>query len=102
MCLYSIGTIHYDKAFKENAFKLSYERSNQGVFAKELGISKSQLSKWRKEREEYGKSSFSGRGIERLTDQARTINELEKELRTSRLELDILKKAIAVFSKIDK
>ena len=102
MCLYSIGTIHYDKAFKENAFKLSYERSNQGVLVKELGISKSQLSKWRKEREEYGKSSFSGRGIERLTDQARTINELEKELRTSRLELDILKKAIAVFSKIDK
>ena len=97
-----MGIRHYDKAFKENAVKLSYERSNQGVLAKELGISKSQLSKWRKESEEYGKSSFSGRGVERLTDQERTIKELEKELRTSRLELDILKKAIAVFSKIDK
>ena len=93
-----MGTRHYDKAFKENAVKLSYERSNQGVLAKELGISKSQLSKWRKESEEYGKSSFSGRGVERLTDQERTI----KELRTSRLDLDLLKKAIAVFSKIDK
>ena len=93
-----MGIRHYDKAFKENAVKLSYERSNQGVLAKELGISKSQLSKWRKESEEYGKSSFSGRGVERLTDQERTI----KELRTSRLDLDLLKKAIAVFSKIDK
>ena len=35
-----MGTRHYDKAFKENAVKLSYERSNQGVLAKELGIEK--------------------------------------------------------------
>jgi len=97
-----MGTRHYDKAFKDNAVKLSYERSNHSTLAKELGVSKSQLSKWRKEYEEYGKSSFSGRGVERLTDQDRIIKALEKELCTSRLELDILKKAIAVFSKIDK
>ena len=97
-----MGTRHYDKAFKENTVKLSYERSNQGVLAKKLDISKSQLSKWRKESEEYGKSSFSDHGIERLTDQDRHIKELEKELRTSRLELDMLKIAMAIFSKIDK
>ena len=96
-----MGTKHYDKAFKENAVKLSYSRSSLSLLAKELGVSTSQLSKWRKAYEEYGKSSFPGRGVERLTDEGRKIKELEKDLRNSKLELEILKKAIAVFSKID-
>ena len=97
-----MGKNHYDKAFKENAVQLSYERSSLSLLSKELGVSKSQLSKWRKDYEEYGKSSFSCRGVERLTDEGRIIKRLEKELLTSKLELDILKKALAVFSKIDK
>lgn len=96
-----MGIKHYDKSFKENAVKLSYQRASVSSLSKELGISKSQLSKWRKDYEEYGKCSFPGRGVERLSDQDRVILTLEKELKTSKLELEILKKAIAVFSKID-
>lgn len=56
-----------DKAFKENAVKLSHQRKNQSELAKELGISRTLLSKWRKESDEYGSASFPGRGVERLT-----------------------------------
>ncbi len=35
-----MGRKHYDKAFKENAVKLSKQRKNQAELAKELGISR--------------------------------------------------------------
>ena len=92
----------FSKAFKENAVKLSYERSSIKELAKELGILPNLLSKWRKEQSEYGSASFQGRGVERLTDEQRRIKELEKSLKNKELELEILKKAIAVFSKIDE
>ena len=44
-----MGTKHYDKAFKGNAFNLSYKRSSLSTLSRELGVSISQLSKWRKE-----------------------------------------------------
>lgn len=97
-----MGIKHYDKSFKEQAVKLSYERGSCSALARELGVSSSQLSKWRKEYAQYSTASFQGRGVERLTDDQRAYKELEKELKNSRLELEILKKAIAVFSKIDK
>ena len=62
----------------------------------------SQLSKWRKEYQEFGSASFQGKGIERLTDEQRRIKDKEKALKNSELELEILKKAIAIFSKRDK
>ena len=59
-------TKHYDKAFKEQAVKLSNQRGNINSVARELGISGSQLSKWRIEYEKFGGNSFHGRGNERL------------------------------------
>ena len=97
-----MGTKHYDKSFKENAVKLSYQRSSLSALSRELGVSVSQLSKWRKEYLEFGTASFQGKGVERLTDEQYRIKQLEKALKNSELELEILKKAIAVFSKIDK
>lgn len=92
----------YDKSFKERAVKLSYERSSALQAAKELGISDSSLGKWRKDFETYGKNSFPGHGNERLTDEQRRIKELERELKDRELDLEILKKAIAFFSRTDK
>ena len=96
-----MGRKHYDKAFKENAVKLSKQRKNQAELAKELGISRTILLKWRKEFEEFGSASFPGRGNERLTEEGRKVKELEKALKERELELEILKKAIAIFSKTD-
>lgn len=97
-----MGQNKFTKQFKENAVKLSYERSGLRDLSKELGVSVSQLSKWRKEYQEYGTASFQGRGVERLTEDQRKIKDLEKSLKDKELELEILKKAIAIFSKTDK
>ena len=94
-----MGRRVFDKAFKENAVKLSRQRKNQLDLAKELGITRFLLNKWIKESEEYGAISFPGHGIERLTEEQRKIKNLEKSLKEKELELEILKKAIAIFSK---
>ena len=62
-----MGNKHYDKAFKERAVELSKKRGNINGVARELGISGSQRSKWRRAYEQYGKNSFPGHGIEQLT-----------------------------------
>ena len=51
----------YEKTFKEKAVQLSYERTNITELAIELGITASQLYKWRKEFEEFGEGSFPGK-----------------------------------------
>ena len=89
----------YDKAFKEKAVQLSYDRSNISEFARELGITAPQLYKWRKEFEEFGEGSFPGKGKLKLTPDQEKIHELEKRLKDTELERDILKKAIGIFSK---
>ncbi len=58
-----MGRKVFDKAFKENAVKLSRQRKNQSELAKELGISRFLLNKWIKESDEYGVVSFPGRGV---------------------------------------
>lgn len=92
----------YDRAFKERAVKLSYERSSITELASELGVHPDRIYSWRNEFSKYGDVSFPGHGVERLSDEGRRVKDLEKKLKTTELELEILKKAIAVFSKIDK
>lgn len=92
----------YDRTFKEQAVKLSYERESVKALAAELGVSSERLYKWRAEYGEHGEASFQGHGVERLSDEGKRVKELEKKLRNTEMELEILKKAIAVFSKIDR
>lgn len=44
----------YDREFKENAVKLSYERSNLSLFARELGVTTKQLYSWRSQYKQKG------------------------------------------------
>ena len=89
----------YDKAFKEKAVQLSYDRTNISELARELGITAPQLYKWRKEFEEFGEGSFPGKGNLKQTPEQAKIHKLEKKLKDAELERDILKKAIGIFSK---
>ena len=52
----------YDRAFKEKAIQLSYERTNISELARELGVTAPQLYKWIKEYEEFGQVSSLGNG----------------------------------------
>jgi len=92
----------YDRVFKERAVELIKNRKNLSELARELGISAAQLYKWRKESVEFGSGSFPGNGNLKQTPEQERINSLEKKLKDSEQELEILKKAIGIFSKSDQ
>ena len=92
----------YNRVFKERAVELSEERKNLSELARELGISPSQLYKWRKEAKEFGAGSFPGNGNLKQTPEQERILALENKLKDAELERDILKKAIGFFSKSDR
>lgn len=88
----------YSAEFKQKAVELTYVRGSIVDVCQELDISRSVLSRWRKESKDYGENGFPGKGNPKLTDSQREIIELRKKLRDAELERDILKKAIAIFS----
>ena len=90
---------HYDKAFKENAVKLSLERKNVSELAQELGIEPFMLYRWRKEVQNNGPLSYPGSGVQALSEDARRVSELEKRLFDAETERDILNKALGIISK---
>ena len=67
--------------------------------ADKLGISKDLLYKWRHELQLREGLAFPGHGRQALTEQERRIKELEKKLKDAEMERDILKKAMAIFSR---
>ena len=91
---------YYSKEFKENAVKLSYERTNIKELADELGVDVQRIYKWRKG---IGNKSTSRVSSGATTDSgsATEIKRLKKELKDAQLELAILKKAVHIFSKSD-
>ncbi|MBP3942284.1 transposase [Sphingobacteriaceae bacterium WQ 2009] len=91
----------YDRVFKDRAVELIKHRENLSELGRELGISAAQLYKWRKESAEFGSISFLGNGNLKQTPEQERINSLEKKLKESELELEILKKVIGIFSKSD-
>jgi transposase len=70
----------YDRAFKEKAVQLSYERHNISELARELGIT-ALSCKWRKRNEEFGQGSFPGNGKLKQTPEQERIAELERKLK---------------------
>lgn len=83
----------YNRIFKENAVKLSYEKKNLKKFADELEILPCLLTKWRNEYEKFGEGSFQGSGNVRVHPENRFSFELEKKHKKSELRFEILKKA---------
>jgi transposase len=93
----------YDLDFKRNAVQLADEPGRTVTeVAENLGIGKDILYRWRKEQRTNGKLAFPGKGREALTDQQKRIRELEKQLRDAKMERDILKKAMAIFTRTPK
>lgn len=88
----------YDQEFKFNAVKLYEERGKKlGEVANSLGIPKSTLCTWVNQYSKEGSKSFRGSGIVRSSNEE--LYRLKKELADVKLERDILKKAVAIFSK---
>ena len=94
---------NYDSDFKRNAVKLTEEsgRTISGV-AENLGVNKDLLYRWRREIHAKDEIAFPGNGREGLTSQQQKIRDLEKKLRDVEMEREILKKAMAIFSRAPK
>ena len=94
----------YDQDFKRNAVLLCAEPGRTVIeVAQNLGVNKDILYRWRREyHRANGQYVFPGNGIEALTPEQKRIRELEKELRDTQMERDILKKAMAIFSRTSK
>ncbi|MEN6568974.1 MAG: transposase, partial [Rikenellaceae bacterium] len=88
--------MHYDRKFKENAVKLSYQRDNLNDLARELGIRTELVYRWRRELKEYGTGSFSGHGVPNLTPEMKELSDLKKQIQRIETENDILKKALSI------
>lgn len=88
----------YDREFKINAAKL-YLESGKTVeeIGRNLGVLKTTLYGWIKEFKEHGENSFSGSG--NLKPCNEELYRLKKQLADVTMERDILKKAVAIFSK---
>jgi transposase len=83
----------YDDAFKRNAVKLVESGTTAAQVARDLGIPVNQLYMWcsryRKTPSKHGNAS----------ENQDEVKKLQKELTRTRMELDILKKAITIFSR---
>ena len=88
----------FEKEFKIEAVKLVTERGMKVTeVSRDLGISKELLYRWKNDYEKNGNYSFPGEG--KLKPEDEDLRKLRRELANVKEERDILKKAIAIFSK---
>jgi transposase len=91
----------YDRQFKEEAVKLVTEGGRQVTeVARSLGIHENQLHAWKRKYKEDPAGSFPGKG--HLKPQDEELRRLQKENANLREDREILKKALAIFSKHPK
>jgi len=91
----------FDREFKLKAVELSYTRENIKELAHELNIRPELIYRWRSEFAVLEGASFPGNGNKKMTEEESEIARLKRELADVRMERDILKKAIGIFSKSD-
>jgi transposase len=90
---------HFDQQFKVDAVRLVNESGRPiAEIATELGVNRNQLDRWKRQlSKKPALIAFPGNG--NLSADKRELDELRKELARTKEERDILKKAMAVFSR---
>lgn len=78
---------------------MSNERLDVINVAKELNVSYDNLKRWKKE---YKLGRFDAYETKNKTPEQEEIVRLKKELYDTKMERDILKKAVSIFSKNDR
>lgn len=88
----------FTKEFKLEAVQLVQKSGKSQVqVARDLGIADSTLHHWCKEFAEQGSTAFPGSGHQTVPEEE--VRRLKRELEVTRQERDILKKALAIFSR---
>ena len=90
----------YQEQQRERAINLLQEGKSVSDISKSLGISVNTLCTWRRRYQLHGDKAFQGPGI-RLpkNEQQEELRRLKKENADLKMERDILKKALSIFSK---
>jgi transposase len=92
------GRKTYDKEFKLSAVKMIVEGGmSVRRVSRDLGINENSLHNWKKAYLEDKQNAFPGKG--RMKPEEEELRKLKKELKTVKMERDILKKAIGFFTK---
>ena len=87
----------YTKEFKNEAVRLIVEEGRRvSELARELGVGDNSLSKWVKKSKEGKIEPFPGKG--RLSPEDEELRRLRRENKRLRMEHEILKKAVTLFS----
>jgi transposase len=87
----------YTKEYKVEAVRLIVEEGRPlSEVARELGTAQSLLHRWKKKSEEGKIDPFPGQG--RLSPEDEELRRLRRENKRLRMEHEILKKAVAIFS----
>jgi transposase len=86
----------YSLDFKLKALELLNQRGDLSLVANELNISPETLKNWHKGR------NLNEETVKAKTQEDEELARLRKELHETRLERDILKKAVGIFSKSDR
>lgn len=95
--------IKYSKEFKLGALSLLKEGKSIAQVSESLGIRRETLSDWKKQFQSYGDGAFVGAGTPLpKNEHQEELRRLKKENAELRLERDILKKAVSIFSKSDR
>ena len=89
----------HSKEFKLEALKLA-ERIGVPQAATDLGIGESLLYRWRKAAVTEGADAFRGNG--RLTERDEELRRLRHEVKTLKMEREILKKATSFFASLHR
>jgi transposase len=77
----------------------SYMRENIKELAEDLGLRTELIYRWRREYHDNKDTSFPGHGVEKQSADQQELDRMKKENEDLRMERDILKKAIGIFSK---
>jgi transposase len=91
----------FDAQFKLDAVRL-IDQSDRTIsdIARDLGVRPELLYRWKRELEKDPQQAFPGKG--RLKPEQEQLRQLQQELARVKQERDILKKALAYFSKNER
>jgi transposase len=89
----------YSLEFKLKAVELSNQRGSLISVANELNVSSDNIKRWKKE---FNQGKLTGKTIPVKSKEEEELLQLRKELADVKMERDILKKAVGIFSKNDK
>ncbi|WP_461639404.1 transposase [Labilibaculum euxinus] len=91
----------YDREFKLMVINLYLSGKAASSVAEDMDLDKSMVRRWVREHNKYQDNNFQGNGNVIMTDSEEEIYRLKQELKQVKIERDILKKAVGIFSKSD-